>query len=660
MEKLLATTNFNDLQNDLDWKDLVDILNLDNRYTYNSENSNQTNSHTSKSNATSVTLPHQIHYRHSAKENALEKINKIRLLKLLSAQQDLSDCNRTITDITLCPNIYYDYSLDTNNFDQIIWPLSIRWPADNRRSRNNNSSNNKGELDIDMLLRYSIDQILNLPHRTLLLKCIRISCIQKYYVILFWYMKVKLFESYDKSADILTLSTLQRLLTLEYNRIILHLDSDSKAKLLTFLPLVLCNAVYYGYYYMIAGSRHLYTEAFRQNLYKCIVEVLYDINLAKSSIEMTFKNHIYEATLPPARNTLPSIGSTKGSSSKGAVAASTSRKGLSTGSTKGGSSSKGSNSSKGNGGNSGSSKGRTNDRLASRSGKGLQTSSSSSSKNRGDQQSSRSGKGAPDLTPALTITSSTTPTPTAGAAKRSTRLKASFADSPSPSPSSTKQLAKVPSAVKIESLIDNPKIAASTATQPSPVHIPNPYTLRSVNSDIPRSKSDGQLSLLTFILPTLPGPTSSSTTPQVPTPALPAKLAPMLKRAKSQAAIDPTSATALLRQPLAKRLSALPTLEPLSLLLSPIKNPMKRGVSFRTQSDPPNSNGPSSVNPTPSNASTMGTGGDSSSDSLSLEPTSQLGVVVGVEGSSKRGGGLSHKSNQEESPRPLIGEGNAL
>ena len=650
MEKLLATTNFNDLQNDLDWKDLVDILNLDNRYTYNSENSNQTNSNNSKSNATSVTLPHQIHYRHTTRENALEKINKIRLLKLLSAQQDLSDCNRTITDITLCPNIYYDYSLDTNNFDQITWPLSIRWPSDNRRSRNNNTTNNKGELDVDMLLRYSIDHILNLPHRTLLLKCIRISCIQKYYVILFWYMKVKLFESYDKSADTLTLSTLQRLLTLEYNRILLHLDSDSKAKLLTFLPLVLCNAVYYGYYYMIAGSRHLYTEAFRQNLYKCIVEVLYDINLAKSSIEMTFKNHIYEATLPSVRNTLPSIGSTKGSSrSKGAVAASTSRKGLPTGSTKGSSSSKGgcSSSSKG---NSGSSKGRANDRLASRSGKGLQT--SGSSKNRGDEQSSRSGKGLPDLAPTLSITSSTTAT--AGAAKRSTRLKTSFADSPSPSPSSTKQLARIPSAVKMESLIDDPKITASAAPLPLPTAA-NTNTLRSVNGNIPRSRSDGQLSLLSFVLPSEPNITNTSTTPQVPAPSIPVKLAPMLKRAKSQAAIDPTTATALHRQPFAKRLSALPILEPLSLLLSPNKNPMKRGVSFKTAPQPNDPNNHTSGNATTSSISS----GDSSSDSSSSEPTPQLGVgvVVGVDGSSNRGGGLSHTSNQEESPRPSIGEG---
>ena len=246
-----------------------------------------------KGGSSKLILPHQqSSYRHSDKTNSLRKFQKNRLERSTLLKLD-SLHTRSVSDDTLKFRLVA--SFDLGLFEDIYWPISIRWPTDHPKC--SDEGNYAGEFDIDTLLRFSVDHIINLPSRTVLLTCIRIVNIQQYFILLFWYMKLLFFDDNTLSEVINTLSILKHFLTIEFETAVSYLDNDTKDKLFTFLPLLLSNGVFYGYYYMISGSRRLYTESFHQNLYMNIVTVMYGIDLIPDAVLTTFNNYILDENI---------------------------------------------------------------------------------------------------------------------------------------------------------------------------------------------------------------------------------------------------------------------------------------------------------------------------------------------------------------------------
>ena len=239
-----------------------------------------------------VTLPHQTSFRHLQRGNSLSKFHQGRLERSNSIRFEALH-NRYMNDNILTLHLN---STNSNHFDDIIWPISIHWPSDHPKCIEN-KNNTEGDMDIDMLLRFSIDHIINLPYRTVLLTCIRIKNIQQYFILLFWYMKLILFENQSNLSIIETVSILKHYLSREFEVASACLDVETKDKMYTFLPLLLCNGIFFGYFYLIAGSKHIYTESFHQTLYKHIVEIMYGIDLPLDAVIATFKNYILDDTI---------------------------------------------------------------------------------------------------------------------------------------------------------------------------------------------------------------------------------------------------------------------------------------------------------------------------------------------------------------------------
>ena len=239
-----------------------------------------------------VTLPHQTSFRHLQRGNSLSKFHQGRLERSNSIRFEALH-NRYMNDNILTLHLN---STNSNHFDDIIWPISINWPNDHPKCIEN-KNNAEGDMDIDMLLRFSIDHIINLPYRTVLLTCIRIKNVQQYFILLFWYMKLILFEDQSNSSIIETLSILKYYLSREFEVASSCLDVETKDKMYTFLPLLLCNGIFFGYFYLIAGSKHIYTESFHQTLYKHIVNAMYGIDLSHDAVIATFKNYILDDTI---------------------------------------------------------------------------------------------------------------------------------------------------------------------------------------------------------------------------------------------------------------------------------------------------------------------------------------------------------------------------
>ena len=58
--------------------------------------------------------------------------------------------------------------------------------------------------------------------------------------------------------------------------------------LFRFFPYILSHAMYFGFYYLCPGSRHLYTKSFRKTLLLQVVQILHGIQLCPISVKVTW------------------------------------------------------------------------------------------------------------------------------------------------------------------------------------------------------------------------------------------------------------------------------------------------------------------------------------------------------------------------------------
>ena len=174
--------------------------------------------------------------------------------------------------------------------DTFSWPIPIRWSEKDPRS--SNPDNYDGEMRPDILLRFALERIaLPSGHATFKWLVTR-TAVQDYFVYLFWLLKVKFFQkSLDGNGD--EEEFLLQHASSQYVKIVDELSHRAMAEyekdfLFRFFPYILCHAMYFGFFYLCPGSRHLYTRSFRKTLLLQIVQILHGIQLCPTSVKVTW------------------------------------------------------------------------------------------------------------------------------------------------------------------------------------------------------------------------------------------------------------------------------------------------------------------------------------------------------------------------------------
>jgi hypothetical protein len=181
-------------------------------------------------------------------KNEAKRINRMKIEKKLQQNME-SFVTRSVMDSEL--RFEAPIMVDT----EAEWPVSIKWCAKDPRSRT--AENNEGEFDPDLLLRYSIERITLPSGKKLFSFLVRQPMIQRYFVSLFWLLKVKFFES-ENTED--SECYLLRLLSIDYRHIVELLAARAHAEhekdfAFKFLPFILTNGVFFGFYYVFPGKK---------------------------------------------------------------------------------------------------------------------------------------------------------------------------------------------------------------------------------------------------------------------------------------------------------------------------------------------------------------------------------------------------------------------
>ena len=154
-------------------------------------------------------------------------------------------------------------------------------------------------MDPALLLRYAVDRIHMPPGEGIFLWLCRQPSVQEYYVYLFWLVKVKFFE---RSADSANESYLLRGLSIEHVRVMELLSSYGRGApyekdfAYQYLPYVLANAVYYGFFYLCPGSRNIYTRAFRKTILLQVVKIMHGAQLCNATVKVPWSRLFPEDT----------------------------------------------------------------------------------------------------------------------------------------------------------------------------------------------------------------------------------------------------------------------------------------------------------------------------------------------------------------------------
>lgn len=144
-------------------------------------------------------------------------------------------------------------------------------------------------MDPVLLLRYSIEKI-NVPSGEKMFRWLcKQSATQDYFVYLFWLVKVKFFEkdSHPENENFLL-----RGLSVQYVKIMELLATHGhgaeyeKDFAYQYLPYILSNAVYFGFFYLCPGSRHIYTKGFKKSILLQVVKVMHGLQLCTASVKL--------------------------------------------------------------------------------------------------------------------------------------------------------------------------------------------------------------------------------------------------------------------------------------------------------------------------------------------------------------------------------------
>lgn len=169
------------------------------------------------------------------------------------------------------------------------WSVPIKWtPKDPRSALPENAD---GEFDPDLLLRYALEMIELPSGRKLFAWLIKQVVIQSYFVLLFWMIKVKFFETdFVDEKEVYLLHKLSR----EYRKLVEMLAQRSHAEhekdfVFKYLPFILSNGVFYAFFYLFPGSRHsTNTKAFKKTVYMQVVQIMHGFQVCPISVKVSW------------------------------------------------------------------------------------------------------------------------------------------------------------------------------------------------------------------------------------------------------------------------------------------------------------------------------------------------------------------------------------
>ena len=232
-----------------------------------------------------------------AKQFEAKKLTRLRLEKELSANLE-NYITRSVLDSELvyrCPEtapvgtVFGDDLIKTpTKDDKIEFPISIKWPAKNPRSKD--FDNADGEMDPDIIIQYSLERI-SLPSGEVTFRwLLKHAVAHEFFVNLFWFIKVKFFQKEDsKQEENYLISKVSGYYVDLVGLLSKHTHTQhEKDFFFKFFPYIMCNAVFYSLFYLCPGSRHLYTKGFRKTVLMQIVQLLFGIQLCPISVKVTW------------------------------------------------------------------------------------------------------------------------------------------------------------------------------------------------------------------------------------------------------------------------------------------------------------------------------------------------------------------------------------
>lgn len=233
-------------------------------------------------------LKHEKSKKSEQLKHETSKINRQKIEKKLSQNME-SFVTRSVMDPEM------KFSVPNTAYAECDWPVTVKWSSRDPRSKI--VENTEAEFDPDLLLRYAIERISLPSGRKLFSYLVRLPVIQRYFIALFWIIKVKFFDHDD---DIETIEAyLMRMLSADYRVIIELLAARAHAEhekdfVFKFLPYILTNGVYYGLYYIFPGSRHIYTKALKKTIYMQIIQIMHGIQICPIAVKVAWGKYFPE------------------------------------------------------------------------------------------------------------------------------------------------------------------------------------------------------------------------------------------------------------------------------------------------------------------------------------------------------------------------------
>lgn len=178
------------------------------------------------------------------------------------------------------------------------FPIPVKWSAHDPKSASNDPSMD-GVMDPDLLLQYGLERITLPAGELLFRKLMKQPIVHSYFVHVFWFIKVRFFQR-DGSAE--AEKYLLTLLGSDYVSIVEMLSQQLPAEhekdfIFKFFPYIIANALFYAFYFLCPGARHLYTKSFRKNILLQVVQVLFGYQLCPISLKVNWMKLFPEEAL---------------------------------------------------------------------------------------------------------------------------------------------------------------------------------------------------------------------------------------------------------------------------------------------------------------------------------------------------------------------------
>jgi len=224
-------------------------------------------------------------------KNEAKRINRQRLEKKLQANME-----NFVTRSVMDPELLFKAPEDFENEDAVRWPIPVKWSSKDTRSQR--LDNNDGEFDPDLILLYSLERI-NLPSgKNMFTWLVRQAVIQRYFVSLFWIIKIKFFEP---ESEAINESFLLKSMSADFRRIVTLLAQRAHAEhekdfAFRYLPFILSNALYFSFYYLCPGSRHIYTKGFKKTIYMQVIQIMHGIQISPMTVKVSWAKLFPEDT----------------------------------------------------------------------------------------------------------------------------------------------------------------------------------------------------------------------------------------------------------------------------------------------------------------------------------------------------------------------------